>query len=203
VRAKVPAKELRLSEEDRVVTRTFTIVGGIVTPALKARTEYFGDAQLSLAQLRTLRVLVESKDADFALDAAKYAVANEWLETNVTVDGNSVLTIAATGQVDLLPRQPGMVVCGPQGYGAGAPGAFGGPGGFAGPGKKVGKGGVASRAYSGVLLGRIGENGDIFVIGDRYEGAPERDGKLYLHINPSQYDTASTGAYQVRISTRY
>jgi hypothetical protein len=203
IRAKVPAKELRLGEEDRVVTRTFTIVGHIVTPALKARTEYFGEAQLSLAQLRTLRVLVESKDADVAVDAAKYAVANEWLETNVTVDGNSVLTIAATGQVDLLPRQPGMVVCGPQGYGAGAPGAFGGPGGFAGPGKKVGKGGMAARAYSGVLLGRIGENGDIFVIGERYEGAPERDGKLYLHINPSQYDAASTGAYQVRISTRY
>lgn len=197
IRAKVPAKDLRVGEDDRIVTGVFTIVGRIVTPTIKAQTEYFGEAQLSLSQLRHLRVLVESRDTDVTIDAAKYASANQWLATNVIVDGSSILTISAAGQVDLRPQFPGNYVCGPQGYSR-TVAAVAGAAVF---GKKA-AGGPAARIYPGVLLGRIGENGDVFVIGERFEGSLERDGKLYLHINPSQYDTTSSGTYQVRISTR-
>jgi hypothetical protein len=201
VRDKVPAKDLRLGEDDRVVTGAFTIVGRIVTPAIQARTEYFGEAQLSLAHFRHLRVLVESKDAAVTLDAAKYATGNEWLETNVSVDGTSVLTVTAFGQVELRPQAPGIYVCGPQGYGPRAV-AGGGKAKVAGGGPGFGGFGPTSKIAPGVLLGRIGENGDVFIIGERFEGTPEREGKLYLHIYPSPYDTTSTGTYQVRISTR-
>ncbi len=217
IAAQVPAKELRLGEEDRVVTGKFTIVGKIVTPSIKARTEYFGDAQLTLPQLRQLRTLFAAKDAELSIDAAKYANLNEWLETNVRVDSTATLSIAATGQVDLCPQMPGTIVCGPQGYGPGggpvmnAAGGFGGPAGGgpggigvaqAGGGKKKAVAMAAGRNHSGLLLGKIGENGDVFVIGTRFEGALEVEGKLYLHINPSQYDRSASGAYEVRISTK-
>jgi hypothetical protein len=198
IRARVPATELRLGEDDRVVTGKFTIVGRIVTPTIKARTEYFGDTRLSLHQLRHFRALALAKDAEVTIDAANFASANQWLETGISVDTASALLITATGQVELAPQQPGTYICGPLGYGprpAGGPG--GGLGGFGG--KKGGAGFL--RVYPGMLMGRIGENGNVFPIGDRFEGAAG-DGKLYLHINPSTYDTASSGAYRVRISIK-
>jgi hypothetical protein len=51
----------------------------------------------------------------------------------------------------------------------------------------------------GTLLGRVGENGAIFVIGDRYEGVPGEEGKLFLYIAPSPNSSIPTGTYTVRI----
>jgi hypothetical protein len=201
IRARLPAKELHPSPDDRVVTGKFTIVGRIVTPTILARTEYFGETRLSLPQLRHLRVLTDAKETDVLIDATKYANANQWLETNVAVDHASVLSIAATGQVDLAPQQPGNYVCGPLGYGPRAKGggfAAGGGGGF---GKKGG-GMLGPQIVSGTLLGRIGETGEVFIIGERFEATPPGEGKLFLHINPSQYDTSSSGMYQVRIGVK-
>jgi hypothetical protein len=113
MKAKVPAKELVLGEDDRVVTAKFVIVGRIVTSTIKARTEYFGETRLSLHQLRQLRVLAEPRNATTTIDAGKYAAANEWLDTSFIVDGASILTITATGQVDLRPQEPGTVVSTP------------------------------------------------------------------------------------------
>ncbi len=209
IRAKVSAKELKLAEDDRVVTGKFTIVGRIVTPSIKARTEYFGDAKLTLPQLRQMRVLADAKDAEVTVDAAKYGNPNEWLETSVSVDTSSILSISATGQVDLSPQMPGNIVCGPQGVGPGG-GGFAGPGGafgVAAGGMVGGKGkkgaiGPAARNSPGALLGRIGEDGEVFYVGARFEGVVGNEGRLYLHINPTQFDTTSTGTYSVRISTR-
>jgi len=64
----------------------------------------------------------------------------------------------------------------------------------------AGKGGVF---MAGTLLGRIGANGKIFVIADRYEGVPDQEGKVYLHIVPSPWNNASSGSYKVRIRTDY
>jgi hypothetical protein len=191
IKAKVPAKDLRLGPEDKVVTPRFTIVGRITSASIKAKSEYFGEVELSLTNLRNMRALTDSRETQVAVDAAKYAQPNQWLDTGVTIGNTATLSIIASGEVELLPTQPGKYICGPKGFSG--PAAFGGKGGK--------KGGVA-RALPGTLLGRIGENGDTFVIGDRYEGAPEREGKLYLQIMSSPYEAASTGSYQVRVSAR-
>src|SRR5947209_8719891 len=57
IRARFPEKELRSREEDVITTPSFTIVGRIVTPALKGKSEYFGSVQLQLPQMRHLRCL--------------------------------------------------------------------------------------------------------------------------------------------------
>jgi hypothetical protein len=84
-----------------------------------------------------------------------------------------------SGQVDLWPQTPGQYMTGPAGYEAGRPGHL-----------------------PGMLLGKIGENGKVFVIGERYDGTPGQDGKLFLHIVPSPWGNPSTGGYAVRVASR-
>jgi hypothetical protein len=204
IKAAVPAKDLQLTADDKIVTARFTIVGRILTPAIKAKSEYFGDAEHSLAKLRQMRLILDSRGTEVAVDAGKYAKADQWLDTGISVDSSGALAILASGEVELRPSLPGTYVSGPRGYTrtAGAAAAFGGAGpGVGGKGKKGGMDGPV-RLYPGTLLGRIGDNGDTFIIGDRYEGAPDRDGKLYLQIMPSPYDTTSTGSYQVKVMVR-
>ncbi len=195
LQAKVPAKELRTREDDRVVTPAFTIVGRIVTPNIKAQSEYFGDVQLKLAQLRTLRRIKGPSETDVSVDAAKYAGHGTWLATDVDVEPGMTLAITASGQVDLWPQQPGQYLTGPAGYGQGG-GAL-----MMINGRIVQQRGAAGD-IPGALMGRIGESGEVFVVGERYEGTPAGEGRLYLHIGPSPWQNASSGSYKVRISAK-
>ena len=43
---------------------------------------------------------------------------------------------------------------------------------------------------------------DYFLIGDRFDGKLEAEGKLYLIIGPSPWNCASTGTYDVKISRK-
>lgn len=198
IKAKVSAKELRLGEYDKVTTPTFTIVGRIITQSIKAKSEYFGETDLALSKLRHLRALIEARESEVAVDAAKYAQPSIWLDTGVMLGHTSVLSVYASGEVELRPTGPGTYVCGPKGYDRNA--ALLAANGFA-PAKAK-KAAAASRMYPGTLMGRIGENGDTFVIGDRFEGMLEREGKLYVQIMSSPYDNGCTGSYQVRIGVR-
>jgi hypothetical protein len=193
IKARVPANDLRLGENDKVVTPRFTIVGRIITPSIKAKSDYFADAELSLANLRHLRAVLAARETDVVVDAAKHG--NQWLDTGISLEASTTLSVLATGEVELRPSAPGMYVCGPRGYTRTSP--------FAAAAGKVKKGfDLPTRGYPGTLIGRIGDSGDTFVIGDRFEAPPERIGKLYLQIMASTYDNASTGSYHVKISVR-
>jgi hypothetical protein len=203
IKAHVPAKEFRLGPDDKILTPRFTIVGRITTGSLRAKSEYFGDVDLALATLRHVRLLVETRDTEVVIDAAKYALPNQWLDTGIMLESTANLTIIAGGEIELRPTAPGTYVCGPRGFGR-APAA---PGGFAPAAAKKMKGGGVwvdgpIRAYPGTLIGRVGENGETFVIGDRFDGPPEREGKLYLQIMSSPYDNGATGSYQVKVLVR-
>jgi len=203
IKVKVSPKDLLLDEDDKIVTQRFTVVGRILTPSIKAKSEYFGDVEHSLVKLRQLRFIGESRDTEVGVDAAKYALANQWLDTGITLESFHTLAVAASGEVELRPTLPGTYIAGPRGYTRNAPGGFaGGPGGpGGGKGKKGGMDGTG-RAYPGALLGRIGATGETFLIGERFESALERDGILYLQIVPSPYENASSGSYQVKVSVR-
>ncbi len=193
-----PKKDLKTSEEDKLVTPTFTIVGRILTPSIQAKTEYFGDVVLSLAKMRTLRAITgPSQQIEVSVDAAKYANAGQWLETSFQVDGKTALVITAKGVVDTWPQGPGQYLVTPNGQaGRGFGGAM-----VIGGGRIVG-GPVIGQMHGGMLFGKIGANGDIFVIGERYDSTPESEGKLYLHIGPSPWNCQSTGAYEVKIGRK-
>ena len=38
-------------------------------------------------------------------------------------------------------------------------------------------------------------------VGDRFEGIPAEEGRLFLQIVPSPWNNASTGSYRVRVTT--
>jgi hypothetical protein len=180
IEQKVPAKNLRIKEDDLIRTSKFSVVGRIVTPVIKAKAEYFGDLQLKPYQLRALRLLGQTGKNEVMVDAAKYGSPPEqWLNTEIHVEAASRLLITASGQVDLVPNQAGRYLSGPRGYG------------------NAGKG---QAFVEGMLIGKIGSSGKPFAIGERFEGRPSAQGNLYLHIVPSAWQNAATGSYQVKIN---
>jgi len=183
----------------------FTIVGQVEAPVLKARTPYFGETNLKLAEVRSMRWLANERETKVVVDAARYGGQTEaWLDTGLEVRGGSGLQIAAGGTVDLrpVPGEAGTYLVSPDGMQQRTPRG----GGFPGPGVAAGGGRGAARLGAGVqpagaLLGRIGEYGKVFVVGSRYEGAATDEGKLFLRIVPSPYNGESSGTYDVRVTT--
>lgn len=193
IRERIPEKDLRSREEDIIVTAGFTVVGRIVTPALKAQSEYFGNVQLQLTQLRRMRPLINPGEMTVSVDAGQYGSApGTWLDTGVAVEASTTLLLVASGTIDIYPQAPGQYLSTPKGYGNIV----------LVPGTKVVATQANLRTYSGSLFGRIGDASEAFYIGDRFEGTPGREGKLYLHIIPSPWNNASSGTYQVKIATR-
>jgi hypothetical protein len=186
IRAKHPSDKLRLRDEDIIVTTKFTMVGRITTPALKVKSETFGELDLALSKLRAIRWPNAILELDVAVDAERYGSGpNQWMDTGFEVLTGGKLVIAASGTINLWP-QGGVNST----YQSTAKG-YSGAGVVAGNGHRP-----------GTLLARIGADGPAFVVGERYEGAPTRDGKLYLQIVPSPWNCASSGVYQVKIMPR-
>jgi hypothetical protein len=179
IREKVAEEDLTFPKKDRVVTAEFTVTGRISTPALRARTAYFGEADLKLADVRAWQAPGAGNDRKLTVDAAKYGSApNQWMETKFTVERGEALRVTASGQVDLWPQEPGKYMTSAKGVGNVPPPAF----------------------SAGSLIGRVGESGAPFLIGDRYDGKAAASGKLYLHIIPSHWGGPSAGSYEVKVS---
>jgi hypothetical protein len=178
---KVSPDQLRTKEEDVVHTFQFPVVGKIMSPTIKACSSHFGELNLRLSDLRTMHLRCNNGGGDITVDATRHGSSpDQWLDTGMTVDSNFRLVITADGQVDLWPQGPGQYITGPKGY------------------TTAGKGG---NFMAGSLLGKVGENGKVFLIGDRFDGTPGEEGKLFLHIVPSPWNNASSGTFRVRITT--
>src|SRR5262249_55632020 len=177
-------RELRLY--DVVRTDELVIHGRVEGPTLKVKSSYFGEAQVALADLRTLRLLAGGSEKELALNAAQYGVpAMVWLDTGVEVNRGDLLVIQATGVVDLYPigAELGMYKASPAGsrqWGVQA----------------------ADGQAPGSLVGRIGQKGRPFVIGEKYEGRPGEAGKLYLRVGVSPWNNVPAGEYRIKIARR-
>jgi hypothetical protein len=183
IRKKTPESKLRVREDDLIQTAEFTIIGKILNPTIKAKSAIFGETQLNIADLRGIRWLGLQAELDLVIDAAKYAVnAAQWMETGLELAEGDDLTITASGQVDLLVN--GQNVTGPGGnaqFGV-APGTNHPP---------------------GALLGKIGQSGQTFLIGESFKGPSRGEGKLFLQIAPSpwaRHGNAVSGSYAVKIT---
>ncbi len=207
---KLPEEKLTHKDFDTVVTTEFTIRGRLQATAMKVRTKYFGEVELKLAETRTMTVLSGAAMAgELNLDAAKYARQGwtTWMDTEIDVSSDLPLEVTCSGQIDQWIQSPGQYMAGPRGTGAAAPGWPGGaavgggiPGGPAGRG--VGPGMVGGQFSSGSVIGKIGQNGTPFVIGESYRqsNAPA-SGRLYLIIAPSNWNNDSVGSYKVKVKS--
>lgn len=200
LQAKHQKKDLKTSVDDRVITATFTIVGRIQNTSIKANAELFGQVDLPVSRMRMLRSLAGGRDVEVTIDAAKYGNQGQWLETEYTVDGLNEIVITAGGNVDVWPQQGGQYIVTASGL----------------RGRNMGiafnaammRGGAKlamplnGQIYGGALIGKIGEDGQMFLIGERYEGTPDQQGKLFLHIGPSPWNNQQSGSYDVKIARK-
>jgi hypothetical protein len=199
LQARHAKKDLKTAVSDRVVTPTFTIVGRILTPTLKAKAELFGDVELPVARMRALRAFGgATAEVDLTIDAGTYANQGQWLQTDFEVDGRSTVVVTAKGLVDVWPQQGGQFIVGPNGL----QGRNQGIQAQLVAGRKVTEP-MNRQIYGGALLAKVGSDGEMFAIGERYEGAPEGQGKLYLHIGPSPWNAQASGSYEVKIARKY
>ncbi|MSQ96727.1 MAG: hypothetical protein EXR98_19535 [Gemmataceae bacterium] len=198
LQAKHPKKDLKTSVDDRIVTQHFTIVGRILTTTIKSKTEYFGDVELTLAKMRSLRAVgLASTETDVVIDSSKYANAGQWLDAGFMADGRSTIQITATGMIDVWPQQGGQMMSGPQGLQA----TQNGQRGIMGGARKIGAN-INNQVHCGMLLGKWGEDGEMFMIGERYDGTPDHEGKLFLHIGPSRWNAQCAGSFDVKITVK-
>jgi hypothetical protein len=175
----LPEEKLRVQHDDVIQTIEFPITGRIVTQAIQVRSAHFGELSLKLPDLRSIHLRDGSGESEITVDAAKYGSAgDQWMDSSIRADPHLRLVITSHGQVDLWPQGPGQYMTGPKGY------------------STPGKGGTH---MAGSLLGRIGESGKVFVVGDRYEGTPNEDGRIFFHIVPSPWNNSSTGSYRVKV----
>jgi hypothetical protein len=212
LRDTVPAERLALKPHDTIVTTDFSIAGRIEADIFKVRTPYFGDGQVRLHELRTIRWQNGDPEGRLVVDAAKYANQQEtWMDTGLVIARGTKLQLLASGTVDLWPIAPevGRYLASPDGQQQGGQVnvALGG-------GVWVANNGVvqaapapgivqrgAAQPTPGMLVGRIGESGAVFIVGRTFNGVATEEGKLYLRIMPSPWNNASTGNYEVRVNT--
>jgi hypothetical protein len=173
--AKIPT-----TTSDKIETVLFTIVGQVVSPTILAEG-YFGKAELKVADLRGVRWMSANTEVEVTVDASKHSANNnQWLATDILIEGDAAVLITASGQVDLNPDGGGNFMTGPQG--------------------NRNWGGGRGPHAPGALLGRVGEKGQVFLIGEKFKGAPGIEGKLYLQIAGSPWNQ-SQGTYKVKVLT--
>jgi len=175
VRQKLPETQLRLKEDDTIQTNDFTIAGRISTQTIKATTAVFGETTLKVSDLRGIRWMGLQAEVDLNIDASKYAIAPaQWLDTGVDISLDDDLSVTASGQIDLMTDGSGQNVTGPTGS------------------NQWGQG--PGRHPPGCLLGRIGETGETFVVGESFKTpASKKEGRLYLSIAPSPWRGGGNG----------
>ena len=105
IRQKITAEKINIKDYDIIKTSEFPIIGRIEDLTLKAKTTYFGEVKLDLADVRSLRSLARAQETEVSVDAAKYCVTGgqQWLDTGVEVEAQAELTITASGKINAAP----------------------------------------------------------------------------------------------------
>jgi hypothetical protein len=182
LRDKLPEEKFRFRTQDTVAADAFTVVGKIEGTTLKAKSQFFGEVTLNLADLRGLRRAGEAGEKEIVLDLAKYGVPQVvWLNTGVEVTRDMALEIRAYGESDLYPIGAERMAYRTNPNGSRMWGVS------------------RDQKTPGMLLGRIGERGKEFEIGEKYEGTPGAEGKLYLRVGGSPWHNVPAGEYRVKI----
>jgi hypothetical protein len=177
IEEKVPVERLRITENDLVQTNEFTIAGKIDSSTLKARSPYFGEVQVQLAEARNLRALRSFGDVELSVEA-RFASHTEWMETEIEINADDPIEIKASGTMFL--RQGG------QGYESGPSGNPNYRDGMYAPGQ---------------LFARVGKSGKLITVNDKFKGTTGETGRLQFRVHPGPWANMMTGSYAVKVVT--
>jgi hypothetical protein len=175
---RVPPEKLKFREYDLVLATDFTARGRIESKSLSGHTPYFGEVRLQVAEVRALRSVAFGGETTVQVDATKFLdqAHTAWLDTDVELAGDTPVEVVASGTVRLYPGQ---------GYEATPKGH---------PSY------VTVTHPAGALLGKVGESGEVFLIGEKYTGTPKGSGKLYLRLAPSPWPGQAQGSFKVTVT---
>jgi len=181
LKQRLPSDQFEARLYDTIHAAEFPVTGRVEAAAFKAKSPYFGDVLLRLDEVRTIRWLAAPERDELVVDAAKHGTMSQlWLDTGIDLSGESV-RIIASGMIDLYPLggEKGVYMATPNGN------------------ARVGR---QTAFPAGALIGRIGNDGKPFLVGERYEGTPAR-GRLYLRIEIGPWQVQPLGSYTVRVTT--
>ena len=150
------------------------------------QSELFGELKVPVLELRELRSLLPGGELTVAVESSKYGNRTSWMETDFEVMAGMRLEITASGEINL---DPGNSLGNNLTRGIRPDGT-----------RQLTSG---ESFIPGQLIGRIGTDGQPFVIGSRYSTLPEREGRLFLRIVTIEHanNIRAEGAYQVRIAS--
>lgn len=174
-------ESVKVSLEDTISTNDSVLKGEVVTDGWKVNSPLLGDFSLRLFAIKEVHVLSSLRDSEFELDAAVHN-GSVWLTAKRINGFGEKLSIACEGKIDLWPQGNGQYVTTPKGYTSN---------------------GVKFAFPAGSIIGKIGENGTPFLIGERLDNINTKEMDLYLTIVPSPWNNASEGTYKVKLKTTF
>ncbi len=179
IKEKCSAELLSRKECDVVQTIGDTATGRLLGDGFRIYSKHFGERNLHFSEFRSIIFMGEANGQEVVMDAKEHGTIDKWVKTNFIVRKTMRLLVKAEGQVDLWPQGPGQYMTTPKGY------------------TTAGKG---SAFMAGTVLGKVGDDGKPFLIGERYDGKLSEEGPLYLQIVPAPWNNTSAGTYRVRIN---
>lgn len=168
--------------EDEIVTPTLTLRGTIKFDAFQLHTR-FGTLKVEKKDVATI-TLSELADAGKTIKLTDRNTAQSgWLDTGIRVKRGDRIIATATGSINWVNSG---YVTDPKGN----------PqiGQWTRTGNQV--------IFYGALVGRIGQSGLFFLMGDKYNDKAQVDGNLFIAIGCNWGPQNATGEYKVRIEIR-
>ena len=164
---------------DEIRTDLMTFRGEVLTETFPLETRY-GKLQVKLADLESIRFKADGRTSRLLDVAPRYQPAGAWLDTRLDVGKNKVLSIKSSGETSVgnwnLTSDP---------EGTNRYNSFKSSQGF--------------RMLS--LVGKIGKSGKPFKVGKKYRKRSKTAGRLYLAIQPFDYEPAGVdGHYKSMVS---
>lgn len=164
---------------DEIRTDLMTFRGEVLTEAFPLETRY-GKLQLRAVDLESIRFKPDGKTSRVLDVAPRYQPAGTWLDTRLDVGKNKVLTIKSSGETSVgnwsLTSDP---------EGTSRYNSF-----------------KSSQGFPMLsLVGKIGKSGKPFKVGKKYRKRSKTAGRLYLAIQPFDYEPAGVdGHYKSMVS---
>ena len=185
IQAKAPPGGFITRRTDIVRTSDSVLSGQITLSFLRIHCEIFGEVKAPLWRLRDVRASIG--EVFVAIDASKYGKRTSWMETDFEVTSDLRIEITATGEINMDPNNQ---LNAPQATRNIRPEGT----------NQLGSG--EPPYLCGMLLGKVGPDGPVFVIGSRHTLVPTREGKLHLRIVTLETtnNIRAEGSYQVRIT---
>ena len=167
--------------EDLVRTTRFECSGILQLEVLKMSSRV-GQLAIKIDDLRTIRWLNHGESKSLNLDATPAMV--EWLDTGVTLNNGDLVALQASGSINPAPNNNNLEI---------------------GPIGTENWGNQNTPFLMGALIGKVGVDGEAFLIGGGKSWTATAKDKLFVKVfwnnRQCRIEPAAKGSYKIKITT--